>query len=161
MIGVTEDVGARTFIHLELLEAWSPNAPGNPVARIHGGPGPDGVTVGFPVSLRKGEVVGILLIEPVDSEDSTRDTKGFYGLYVPGIFHDVGDGFTNGQLFSQRRVSVAELGAFITAAVAKAGSPDCPDVLPDTPEYPDGAGEDVIGPEVRGEPVNDPRTPSQ
>ncbi len=148
IVGVSEASGPATYVELELLEAWSANAPGSPTVRVDGGPSADfKATTASSIDARKGEEIGALLAAP------TPVSNNFYRLFAHGVFHDVGAGFTNGQLFSQAPVSAAALGAFIGAAIAKAGREDCPDQRPEHPPMPDAPEGDIqiVGPEIEGQ----------
>jgi hypothetical protein len=117
-----------TYVELELESAWSRAAPKKAVARILGGPRPTGLAEPWSVSLAVGEQVGILLTPPLPRN------RNHYGLHPLGVFKARnGKGFTNGQLFGQRRVEAAELSQLFVGLL-KRTTPDepCPyDELPD------------------------------
>jgi hypothetical protein len=144
MTGVVEKSGPNTYVELELLEAWSPSAPGNPTVRIPGGPTADGMTALWLIDAHEGEVLGVLLSAPRAGEGDV------YRLYPLGVFHDVGGGYTNGQLFTTNPVSPKVLGEIVGSAVAADGSPDCPDRQPDRQPENVPAEDGIIGPEVKG-----------
>jgi hypothetical protein len=127
MGGAPEVSGPTTYVELELLEAWSDDAPLRPVLAIPGGLASDrqALAVWTIEHLRQGEDIGVLLASP------TADSDGYYRLYNLGLFQNAGTGFTNGQLFSLNPVSTSELGEIVGAAVARAGQSDCPDRQPE------------------------------
>jgi hypothetical protein len=148
MVGVSEPSSPATYIQLELLTSWSADAPASPIVRVVGGPSADGnSTLMTIIDARQGEEIGVLLARP------TADNNNYYGLFPLGVFHDLGEGYTNGQLFALNPVSADKLGSVVAAASAKAGEPDCPDQRPERPPEPEDNGSDVqiVGPEVQGQ----------
>ena len=135
---------AVTYVELELVEAWSPVAPKKPVARISGGPGTNGTNALWHVRLQVDEELGVLLGLP------RKDNLGFYDLHPLGLFQRrSGGGYTNEQLFTQRRVQRGELSELIRGAWAN-GKPCARDEKADygvTPR-PAGTAEDVVTQEV-------------
>jgi hypothetical protein len=98
----------KTYVQLERLEAWSVDAPRNPVARINGGVYPDGGKGGFIVTLTVGEKVGVLLDAP------TPENLGFYSMHQEGVFNENGGRYTNDRLFTQGGKSVTELAEMVS-----------------------------------------------
>jgi hypothetical protein len=108
LVGVPETTpeGAltpATYVELSLVEAWTEDAPSTAVARISGGPADSERTLSWSLSLSQGEVAGILFQKP------SAYTNGFYGLHNLGVFRDLGQGATNGQLFTKETVSLGQL----------------------------------------------------
>jgi hypothetical protein len=131
LTGVTEEVYGRpgvydgfTYVELELLSAWSPSAPTNPVARISGGPDGNGATRSFDVELAVGETVGLLLRK-------LPDNYGYFSLDPLGCWKLVDGGLTNGQILTKTRMDAAALGAILRVDYA-ATPGTCPqDLAPD------------------------------
>src|SRR5262245_12417937 len=150
LIGVTEnglgehsgEVGGVTYVSMTLLEDWGQGAPTNPTARINGGPVDDKGTVqAWFVSLRQGDVVGLLLGPP------TAANKGFYSIHNLGVFaQSSSGGVSNGQLFTRSRRALSEVGAYVRRI--RAGGPDAcaADVEPDAEivHAPVKGGPDII-----------------
>jgi hypothetical protein len=127
-----------TYVELELVEAWTDDAPEHPVARISGGPAGKGITKGFAIDLAVGEMLGVMLYAPRD------ENRGFYGMDSLGLFQGPGrSGFTNGQLFLDAPRGLEEIGKLVRGnALAKGGCEN--DVLPSArraaPEFPAPSG---------------------
>ena len=132
-----------TYVELELLIPWTDNAPAQPVARIRGGPMPDGSTVSWDITLHRGEDVGVLLYQPVP------ENGGFYGIYPLTVFRDTGEGYNNDQLFVGEHLSAEMLGVRIREAAQTLG-PQCRDFLPAQDKLPPRPESDiqVVEPEV-------------
>jgi hypothetical protein len=120
LIGVTEEVRGRvpgeldgfTYVELSLVTAWTPDAPSNPIVRMEGGP-----TArlnhhrGWNVALKQGELAGILFVAPM------ARNRGYYGLHNLAVFQrdPRSGGVTNGQLFTNQKLSFDELGKLVRA----------------------------------------------
>lgn len=133
MTGYTEEdlfnpgsVKGFTYVDLALVSAWH-MAQKRPVARILGGPYPSGEVGGWRISLKVGEFVALLLM------DQRPENRNYYGLHELGTFKQLANGgYSNGQLFTQRRVDAAELGALIGGLGGGSLDDPCPyDVAPD------------------------------
>jgi len=157
MVGVAEPSSPVTYIELDLVEPWSANAPEHPTGQVFGGPSADGKTIRLAdIDAKVGEQLGIFLAKPDDR------SNGAYRLSVLGVFHDRGEGYSNGQLFSLHPVSSDELAALVGTVADIAHSPDCPDVRPELPAEPEWTDTDVQmgGPEVKGTAVAAPNGPA-
>jgi hypothetical protein len=117
-----------TYVDLELLEAWTTDAPKTPRVRITGGPLPKGIEGdpgGFTIDLTVDEPVGLLI-----EEASSRNLNQL-GLHELTVFHaDEAGRFSNGQL----TFDAGELGKNVRAIFEDPASVDCQSLLP--PESP-------------------------
>jgi hypothetical protein len=132
--------GGVTYVQLALVDAWF-MAEQIPVARIRGGPGPNGGGAGWDFTLTVGETIGLLLT------DARPENRGYYGLFELGVFKRREDGgYSNGQLFTQRVVDEQELGRLVKGLAGGAKEDPCPyDEAPDVyavPPTPTNPNED-------------------
>jgi hypothetical protein len=154
-----------TYVDLELLEAWTTNAPKNPRVRIEGGPLPKGVEGdpgGFSIDLAIDEAVGVLI------EEASPRNADQLGLHELTVFHrGASSRFSNGQL----SFDAAELGKHVHEIFEDPASVDCDSLKPPAPVYEDvpPSGTDIPGPPGEivletsesgpGEPVPEVRPP--
>lgn len=111
----------RTYVELELVEAWSPNA-SDVTVRVAGGPLPDGTHVAQFVTLRDGETIGAIL------EGPQADNADYRHLAVQRLFRGTDDDMSNGYLSA----TTVELSALAKHAI-KDG--ECPvDIEYERPE---------------------------
>jgi len=120
------DRAGFTYVELALVDGWW-SAEQSPVARVLGGPWPSGDSGGWHVSLAVGERVGLLLVNPV------AENRGHHDLHNLGVFNaPENGGYSNGQLFKDRRVGAGELGELIEGLAGEDLEADCPyDELPE------------------------------
>jgi hypothetical protein len=141
---------AATYVKLTLVEGWY-EAEDMPEARIAGGPTDSGGQYMWNINLRVGETVGLLL------GDRRTDNRGFYDLLPLGVFKQRADGgYSNGQLFTQRRVDARELGSLVKGLAGAPLADPCPydeqpDSLPPSPPDPEGISDPVPDDEVPSE----------
>ncbi|HKO93280.1 MAG TPA: hypothetical protein VJU61_19125 [Polyangiaceae bacterium] len=142
-----------TYVDLELLEAWTADAPTTPRVRIPGGPSPrEGEEPqGFTIDLAIDEPVGLLIEEP-----SSRNLDQL-GLHELTVFHaDEAGRFSNGQL----TFDAAELGKNVRAIFDDPASVDCKSLVPPESGPPQPTGGDVMVPGVTiGQTVDDDGNP--
>jgi hypothetical protein len=115
---------AFTYVQLRLVTSWGNGAPQAPIARIGGGPLPNGITKGWEVALTQGEIVGLLLEAP------TKENGNYYHLHQLGVFREQDGGYTNGQLFTENKATRDRLGQLVSGLV---GRQDCP--FDEKPDY--------------------------
>jgi hypothetical protein len=151
LFGVTERVGdspdvAATYVELSLLSSWTDDAPEHPIARVGGGPASDdGIVQSWSLSLAKGEEVGLLLTEPLTSNNR------YFGIHNLALFRPTSSGgVSNGQLFTRETKKTADLGAIVKATRSRTDG-ICPEiVVPDIagpaaiPEAAAGPGTPVV-----------------
>jgi hypothetical protein len=114
-----EEAGGVTDVELERVEAWTPDAPERPIARIQGGPAGGGVTRAWELSLRVGETLGVLFYAP------REENRGRWGIDSLGVFQpDERGHVTNGQLFRERPYDLGEIGRLVRADAESHGA--CP-----------------------------------
>jgi len=99
------DEEAVTYVELALVDDWM-RARECAIARLPGGPYPDGEAKGWQVALAVGERVGVFLARP----NQWNPNHGFPFFNAKGVFKPgPGGGWTNGELFAEHEVSEAEL----------------------------------------------------
>jgi hypothetical protein len=115
-----------TYVELELVADWSGSSPPNPVVRITGGPKTAAVTRVWLVSLKVGEVVGLLL------EGPSAGNRGFMGMHPLTVFRQKPDGgYSNGQLFTKQAAALDTIGHAVESLVRPGADCVQQDVLPD------------------------------
>jgi hypothetical protein len=131
-----------TYVELELVADWSGASPVNPVVRITGGPKTAKITQGWLVSLKVGEVVGVLL------EASNARNRGFLGMHPLAVFRQKADGgYSNGQLFTKQASTLDAIGHAVQNLVSRGADCARQDVLPDL---------DGLSPVAKATPVGPP-----
>jgi len=153
-----------TYVDLELVEAWTTDAPKNPRVRIEGGPVPNmtGVSGGFSIHLAIDETVGVLI------EKASPRNADQLGLHELTVFHrDAARRFSNGQL----TFDAAELAKHVHDVFEDPASVDCDSLKPPAPVFENvpPPGTDIPGPPGEivletsesgpGEPVPEVRPP--
>lgn len=115
-----------TYVELELVADWSGASPPNPVVRITGGPKTADITKLWPISLKVGETVGMLLDAP------TAQSRGFLGIHPLAVFRQKADGgYSNGQLFTKQGAALDAIGHAVQNLVNLGADCATQDVLPD------------------------------
>lgn len=127
LTGVTEEdlwnpgqINGFTYVELSLVDGWH-KAEAKPVARILGGPWPDGRVGGWNIQLEVGEVVGLLLLR------KAPENRGYPGIHELGLFkRGANGGFSNGQLFTRSAADEGQLGELVTAFSGESIDAPCP-----------------------------------
>jgi hypothetical protein len=153
-----------TYVDLELVEAWTTDAPKNPRVRIEGGPSglEGGCAGGFSIHLAVDETVGILI------EEASPRNADQLGLHELTVFHrDASRRFSNGQL----TFAAPELTKHVHDVFEDPASVDCNALKPPAQVFEDvpPMGTDIPGPPGEvvpetsesgpGEPVPEVRPP--
>jgi hypothetical protein len=147
-----------TYVSLSLVDPWF-QAEKRVTARIFGGPFPSGDVGGWDVDLKVGQQVGLLFTKP------TPENHGHPYLSSHGTFLLREDGgYSNGELFTKRRVDAKELGE-LARAMATSDDACARDEAPDFQETADVHVDDdrdtARGPEVFGTVEIDGGSPDQ
>jgi hypothetical protein len=128
-----DDVGAVTYVTLRLEKPWF-DAEERPVARISGGPLPDGTFAVPRVALMVAERLGVLF-----TRTSGNENRGYLTLLEQAVFHQTPDGgLSNGELFTRRLVREDELGNMVRRI---AEAKDCS--YDEQPDYYDSTDRDA------------------
>ena len=111
-----------TYAQLRLVDSWYGPPSEEPVIRMYGGLSGGSITDSI-VGMQVGERVGLLLVPP------SEQNSGYYGVFSQGTFQGSAEtGYTNGALFTDSPMSIAEVGAAVRTEHENP-SANCPEVL--------------------------------
>jgi hypothetical protein len=125
-----------TYVSLERLGGPGPQAP---IAKIRGGPLPDGTDTLGPVSLTVGEVVGLVLYKQPSSEWYTFSTPNVFRQLQPNVFGNMHEQFPGSEKDFLKKLELE----------SRRGCPPKPPPPP-SPEGMPAVITDYVGEEVSG-----------